>query len=95
MRFPELYVKTFEAFERGDYALARELQEKICELSSRIYTLGRYGPAVIKGIKSCLSLHGITSGALVPPFNALTCQQREMVGEAIGELGLDEFWAVN
>lgn len=89
--FPKLYVQTFEAFERGDYAGARALQAKICELSSRVYALGGYGPAVVKGIKGCLSLHGLTSGALVPPFDALTASQRDVVGSVIEDLGLEEF----
>jgi len=86
-------VETFEAYERGDFAAARELQGKICEFSSRVYALGGYGPSVVKGIKAGLSLTGITSRALVSPFDGLTAEQATAVERAIEELGLAEFQA--
>lgn len=89
--YPDLYVRTFEAFEHGDYMQARILQAKICELSNNIYSLGGYGPAVVKGIKACLSFHGVTQETLVPPFDALTEAQRHTVNKVVDDLGLKEF----
>lgn len=91
--FPGLYVETFEAFEGGDFARARELQGKICEFSTRVYALGGYGPSVVKGIKAGLSLTGITSRALVSPFDGLTAEQTKTVERAIEELDLTAFQA--
>lgn len=84
--FPALYIETFLAFEQGDYERARTLQARICELSSRVYSLGGYGPSVVKGIKGCLSLRGVTSDALVPPFDSLTDRQRDVVRKIVEEL---------
>ena len=62
--FPELYVAMYNAAEAGDLKKVRELQRRIMQISTTIYTVGKYSSSYLKGVKCALSLLGICDGYL-------------------------------
>ncbi len=66
--FPSLYVGVFEAMECGDFTEAVRLQKLILEVSCRLYGVGQYGSAIIRGIKCALHCQGICEDFMAPPY---------------------------
>ena len=57
--FPELYVQMYYAACNRDVNTMRALQRKIMQISTSLYTVGKYGSSYLKGVKCSLSLMGI------------------------------------
>jgi dihydrodipicolinate synthase/N-acetylneuraminate lyase len=68
--FPKLYVRLFESASKGDLGQVALLQEKVMEISAKIYALGTYGSSYLKGLKGALSLLGLCPNFLASPYNA-------------------------
>lgn len=85
--FPELYVQQYEAAERHDVERVRELQQKIMEISTKIYSVGKYGSSYLKGVKCALSLLGICSDDMAYPYRKFRTEEREKVAAALRSLG--------
>jgi 4-hydroxy-tetrahydrodipicolinate synthase len=85
--FPELYVEQYEAAKRHDVERVRELQQKIMEISTKIYSVGKYGSSYLKGVKCALSLLGICSDDMAYPYRKFRTEEREKVAEALRSLG--------
>jgi len=81
--FPKLYVELYNAAIACDMPKVKKLQEKVMYLCSNIYTVGSYGSSYLKGMKCALSLKGICSDVLAPPFNKFDNVHREMIKSAI------------
>lgn len=84
--FPDLYVKMYNAAAAGDVARVRELQRCIMLISSRIYSVGKFGSSYLKGLKSALSLLGICDDFLAEPFNRFYPAERERIATALNEI---------
>lgn len=76
---PSLYVSLYEAAVAGDLAKVRELSRKVMSLSESIYTVGRHGSAIIKGIKCSLSLLGICDDFMAAPFYRFHDAERRII----------------
>ncbi len=87
--FPELYVEMFNAADNKDIAKVRELQKRIMQISTSIYTVGKYGSSYLKGVKTALSLMGICEGNLAYPYRAFRTEERERIRQALGALGVE------
>lgn len=68
--FPKLYVKLYEAAQSGNLEQVVLLQQKVMEISEKIYALGTYGSSYLKGLKGALSLLGICPNFLASPYQA-------------------------
>ena len=85
---PELYVQLYNAAQAKNWELAIKLQEQILEISSAIYTVGRFGSSYLKGVKCALSLLGICSDTLAEPFRSFKAPEREKIKTRLEKLGL-------
>ncbi|HBM15481.1 MAG TPA: dihydrodipicolinate synthase family protein [Lentisphaeria bacterium] len=85
---PEVYVNLFNAAQTGKWELAKELQNKILDISSAIYTVGKHGSSYLKGVKCALSLLGICSDTLAEPFHSFKNPEREKIKIRLKQLGL-------
>ena len=85
--FPELYVSVFKAADAADVNKVRELQDRIMEVSTLLYTIGKYGSSYLKGVKCALSVLGICSGYLAWPFREFEPSERVLVRKALMRLG--------
>ena len=85
--FPELYVEMYNAAEAGDLAKVRELQRRIMQISTSIYTVGKYGSSYLKGVKCSLSLLGICNDYLSYPYRKFEAEERGKIRKALEALG--------
>jgi 4-hydroxy-2-oxoglutarate aldolase len=77
---PELCVELRDAFEAGDLARARALQERLANFNRIL--IGKYG---ISGVKALLETQGFSGG---PTRSPLTPLSREAVAELVAALEL-------
>jgi len=86
--FPELYVELYNAAVAKDVDKVRELQHKVMQISSSIYTVGSYGSSYLKGVKAGLSVLGICNDFLAAPFNKFDEEHKAKIRAAIENLDL-------
>lgn len=77
--FPKLYVDLYKAAANRDFENLKLLQDKVLEISSLIYTVGRHGSSYLKGLKCALSLMGICDDYLADPFHRFKADERETI----------------
>ncbi len=84
--FPELYVNLYNAAERGDLAEVRRLQQTIMQISTTIYTVGKYGSSYLKGVKCALGILGVCNDHLAAPFYKFEEPEKERIRQALQAL---------
>lgn len=87
--FPELYVAMYDAAAAHDIARVRELQRRIMQISTTIYTVGKYGSSYLKGVKCALSLLGICDDYLSYPYRRFRAEERARIRQALEALGVE------
>ncbi len=87
--FPELYVAMYDAACKHDIARVRELQRRIMQISTSIYTVGKYGSSYLKGVKCALSLMGICDDYLSYPYRKFRAEERNRIRQALEALGVE------
>lgn len=86
--FPKLYVDLYNAAKAKDIETVRKLQLKVMQISTTIYSQGKYGSSFLKGVKCALSVMGICSDTLGLPFVKFDAEVRIKISEAIAKLDL-------
>lgn len=84
--FPEIYVSIYELMQAGKIEEAEELQREVLEISASLFTLGKHGSSIIKGIKAGLEVLGITKRNMAAPFRGFNEAEFEQVRSAITDL---------
>ncbi|MBD8488588.1 dihydrodipicolinate synthase family protein [Echinicola sp. CAU 1574] len=84
--FPELYVKLFEAAEKGDVLTVKSLHGIVMEISSKLYSLGNFGSSYLKGIKAALNIMGICSDYMASPLHRFREAEREKIANNLEEI---------
>lgn len=88
--FPELYVGMYNAAKEGNLTEVRRLQQYIMQISSTIYTVGKYGSSYLKGLKCALSILGIINDDFVAsPFYKFQEPEREKIRKALESLPIE------
>lgn len=85
--FPRLFVDLYEAASGGDVERVRVLQERVMEVSSRLYGVGHHNSSFVKGVKCALSLMGICGDTLAAPREPFNAADRALIRERLVELG--------
>jgi 4-hydroxy-tetrahydrodipicolinate synthase len=88
--FPRLYVDLYHAALAHDFEQICKLQNKVLEVSSAIYTVGKYGSSYLKGLKCALSVMGICDDYMADPFNRFRKEERDKIEEALVKLNYKE-----
>jgi len=88
--WPQLYVDLYNAAVTKDLPVVASLHETVMRISSTIYSVGRYGSSIIKGIKCSLALMGICDDFLAEPFHRFRDVERETIRKHLTDLGLLE-----
>jgi len=83
--FPELFAAMYQAAITADSAQLTILNQQIQELQ-QIYSVGKYASRFIKATKSSLSILGICSDQLAPPFNHFLEPEREAVASILDQI---------
>lgn len=86
--FPKLYVDLYKAAEAKDIEKVKELQSKVMQISSNIYTVGRYGSSYLKGLKCALSVMNICDDYIADPFHKFKKEERDIIESNLKALDL-------
>ncbi len=77
--FPELYVELYGAAKSHNIEKVRRLQQKVMQISSGIYSKGKYGSSYLLGLKCALSVAGICSDFPAMPFTRFDEEYRNKI----------------
>jgi len=84
--FPKLYVDLYKAAVAHDFVQIRLLQDKVLEISTAIYTVGKFGSSYLKGLKCALSVMGLCDDYMADPFSHFRKEEREKIELALNRL---------
>jgi len=87
---PRLYVDLYNAACSRDLAVVESLRRKVMQISTSIYSVGKYESSYLKGLKCALSCMGICSDFLAEPFHRFRRAERKVIRRHIEELGIME-----
>ena len=85
---PELYVSMYETSKGGDLKKMGELHERIMQVSSSIYSVGKYKSSYLKGLKCALSIMDLCNDFMAEPFHKFREPERGIIRQHLIELGL-------
>ena len=85
---PELYVELFEKSIEGDLKKMGILHERIMQISTTIYSVGKYKSSYLKGLKCSLALMGICDDFMAEPFHRFRVSERNVIRQYLIDLGL-------
>lgn len=85
---PELYVELYEKSIEGDFKKMGILHERIMQISTTIYSVGKYKSSYLKGLKCSLSLLGICDDFMAEPFHRFRVSERNVIRQYLIDLGL-------
>lgn len=86
--FPKLYVDLYHAAKANKMDEVLRLQEKVMEVSSKIYSLGTYGSSYLKGLKAALSVLGLCEDVLAAPHTSFGAEEKEAIRKNVESLAL-------
>ncbi|WP_092542809.1 dihydrodipicolinate synthase family protein [Zunongwangia mangrovi] len=75
--FPRLYVELYSAAVAGDIEKVRDLHDLVMEISTEIYSIGKYGSSYLKGLKCALNLMGLCSGYMSSPLHQFNKEEKD------------------
>jgi len=85
---PELYVELYEKSIEGDFKKMGILHERIMQISTTIYSVGKYKSSYLKGLKCSLTLMGICDDFMAEPFHRFRVSERNVIRQYLMDLGL-------
>lgn len=85
---PRLYVDLYEATVADDLARVHELSARVLSLAESIYTVGKHGSAIIKGIKCSLALLGVCDDFMAAPFHRFHDAERRIISRHLETLAI-------
>lgn len=85
---PQLYVDLYNAARSRDLSAAGALHSRVMQISTTIYSVGRYESSFLKGLKCALSCLGICSDFLAEPFHRFRAAERDIIRRYLEELGI-------
>jgi len=85
---PKLYVDLYNAACSRDLPTIEALHEKVMQISSAIYSVGRYESSYLKGLKCTLSCMNICSDFLAEPFHRFRSTERDVIRRHLEKLGI-------
>ncbi len=88
--FPKLYVDLYKAAAAHDIDAIVPLQQKVMQISTTIYKVGRFGSSYLKGLKCALSIMGICNDFMAEPFHRFNEPERKKIEEALEKLNYKE-----
>ena len=87
--FPRLYVDLYEAAMSKDFERIKDLQRRVMDISTSVYSVGRYGSSYLKGVKCVLSLLGICDDHMNYPYRRFRKEERDKVAAILRRLDVE------
>jgi len=85
---PKLYVDLYDAARSQDLETMEALHNKVMQISTSIYGVGRFQSSYLKGLKCALSCMGICSDFLAEPFHRFRSAEHDVIRRHLEELGI-------
>jgi len=85
---PKLYVDLYDAARSQDMETMESLHNRVMQISTSIYGVGRYQSSYLKGLKCALSCMGICSDFLAEPFHRFRSAEHDVIRRHLEELGI-------
>ena len=85
---PELYVELYEKSIEGDFKKMGILHERIMQISTTIYSVGKYKSSYLKGLKCSLTLMGICDDFMAEPYHRFRVSERNVIRQYLIDPGL-------
>jgi 4-hydroxy-tetrahydrodipicolinate synthase len=82
---PGLFVALYDALVAGDAARAAALQADV-ERLGRLYRVGQYGSAIVKGLKCALNLRSLCNDFMAEPFRRFRTPERERIARLLDDM---------
>ncbi len=76
---PKLFVDFYNAAVAEDLEKVRRLHRKVMQISTTIYSAGRYSSSFLKGVKCSLGLMGICSDFVEEPFHKFREKEKAII----------------
>jgi len=89
--WPQLYVDLYNAARAKNLPVVSSLHEKVMEISSTIYSVGRHQSSYLKGLKCALSCLDICSDFMAEPFHCFRAKERRRIQHHLKTLGLPSY----
>lgn len=90
--FPGLYVAQYQASVTKDFEKLEIYRNKVLEISSLLYSVGKYGSSsYLQGLRCALSVLGLCDDYLPAPFQRLDKDGRKLIEERLEKLEMDAF----
>lgn len=86
--YPSLYVELYNAAVAKDLKKVTELQNKVIQICTTLYSVGCHGSSYLKGLKCGLSVLGICNDFVAMPFNKFDEEYRKKIEVAIKMINL-------
>lgn len=94
--FPKLYVAQYEAAVNKDFEKLEIYRNKVLEISSLLYSVGKYGSSsYLQGLRCALSVLGLCDDYLPEPFQRLDKEGRKLIEERLEKLDMENFMEVH
>ncbi len=84
--FPELYVELYNAAKSHNIKKVRVLQQKVMQVSTGIYSKGKYGSSYLIGLKCALSVAGICHDFPAMPFTHFDEKYRSLIKQEMAKI---------
>lgn len=85
---PSLYVNLYKAASKREFDVLTELHKRVMKISTTLYSTGKYGSSILKGIKCSLKLMGICNDFVSEPFHRFREPERDKIKKALIDLNL-------
>lgn len=80
---PALYVDLYNAAKKREFDTLTRLHQKVMKISTTVYSTGKYGSSILKGIKCSLNLMDICNDFVSEPFHRFREPEREKIKQAL------------
>lgn len=84
--FPELYVELYAAANERDFSKIHSLQKRVMEITSKIYTVGRYSSGYLIGLKTAMSMIGLCEEHVLPPLISFEKKEKSQIAEGLKQI---------
>ena len=85
---PELYTAMYDAAVAQDCEKVTMLQERIIQISTELYSIGKYGSSYLKGLKCALAELGLCCGHIAWPYREFVGPEKVKVRQALLKTGI-------
>jgi dihydrodipicolinate synthase/N-acetylneuraminate lyase len=89
--FPKLYVALYQAALARDLDEVARLHDRVMQVATAIYSVGKYSSSYFKGLKCALSCMDICTDFMAEPFHRFRQKERDQIIERLDRLDMSDF----